>query len=205
MIPVVKVSYPYVYDLYYRTRNGLLENEIYAIDFLDWVKAGVAYNILGVKNPGRKIAYFADLYTLILDNKFSEKRFTFQTAVMNFYEDLFQLYQDHLVAQMKLMAGKGRPNTTAPGNLILLPSFEKILALATILPVIPVELEKYECKNTDAFRQRMATIYAEEGTTLYRGMALMFDYGVCREGSGPLLGVSDFGYSIGGNRISGSN
>lgn len=186
----IDVYYPFVYDLHYRVKHACLGNEIFRIDFVDWIKAGVAYNTRGLQNPKRKVAYFAELYRIILNRSdISSQSAALQTAVTRFYEDLFQLYQDHLVAQLKHSGKRAKSGNTEPDNLILLPSFEQIPELMSVLEQEQITLLEYDCKNLVEFKQAMATIYAVQGTPIFRCMSLMYDYGICKCGNGVILEV----------------
>ena len=183
------VAFPYIYDLYYRVRHGDLECEVYSVDFVDWVKAGVAYNVRGIEDPQRSVAYFGELYRDIKSRAYERDSRKFRKAVTVFYEDLFLLYNDHLSAQLKRAHNNGGRGVTSPQNLVLLPSFEQIPELMEFLPLVEVILDEYCCVNPDALQKSMASIYVQEHSQLFRGMALYFDYGVCRLGDGVILGV----------------
>lgn len=186
---IVEVGYQYVYDLYYRVRHARLESEIYRMEFLDWIKAGIAYNTLGVNEPSRKVSYFVKLYKILETGVQNASSRELRTAVMRFYEDLFQLYQDHLLAQLQIAHKRGKSTSTEPSNLILLPSFAKTPELYDVLPSEDVVLKEYEGHNIEELRRRMSTVYAVQGSPLFRCMSLLFDYGVRGEGDGTLLGV----------------
>lgn len=184
-----RVAFPYIYDLYYRVRHAHLECEVYSLDFLDWVKAGVAFNVRGIEDPQRSVAYFGELYRTIKARAFENNVMLFRKALTVFYEDLFLLYNDHLSAQLKRAHNNGGAGVTSPQSLVLLPSFEQIPELFEILPAVDVILDEYCCENPELLQKNMASIYVQEGSALFRGMALYFDYGVCRRGDGVILGV----------------
>lgn len=186
---VVDVTYQFVYDLYYRVRHACLESEIYRLEFLEWVKAGLAYNTRGVKDPTRKIAYFGELYHQLRQGVTLMSKADLQEAVIKYYDDLFQLYQDHLEAQLKKAGHQKNLDFLEPASLVLLPSFTTVPEIKTVLDVVDIQLDCYECKDIEAFRQKMATIYATEGTSLFRCMGLLFDYGVYQGGDGVILEV----------------
>lgn len=186
---IVEVDYQYVNDLYFRVRHACLESEIYRLDFWDWVRAGVAFNVRGTTEPSRKVAYFVELYKMLEAVSLEGERSELQAAVMRYYEDLFQLYQDHLVAQLQIAYRSKKNESVEPNNLILLPSFDKTPFLREVLPSEDVSLADYDCQNIDKFRKSMATVYATEGSLLFRCMSMLFDYGVQGVGDGILLGV----------------
>lgn len=186
---IVEVSYQYVYDLYYRTRHARLVSDVYRLDFLDWIKAGIAYNTLGVKEPSRKVSYFVKLYKMLNEGVDKNHTSELRLAVTHYYEDFFQLYQDHLIAQLQIAHKRGKNTSTEPASLVLLPCFDKVSTLLEIFPMEEVILSEYESKNLEALRQAMSTMYAVEGSLLFRSMALFYDYGVAGEGNGTLLGV----------------
>lgn len=187
MTNIIDVTYPYVYDLYYRVRHARLENTVYRIDFWDWVKAGVAFNIRG-QDPSRKIAYFVELHEQIQSGDFMRYRYALQLAAQRFYEDLFLLYQDHLVAQLKI-AQRQDQITLDPDELILLPSFDSTPGISDVLDVVHVEAMRYKSLHLDELQHKMATIYATEGSAVFQFMALYFDYGIKTTDPGVILEV----------------
>lgn len=187
---VVSVGYRYVYDLYYRTRRARLEHEAYSLEFLDWCKAGVAYNVLGKEEPGRKVAYFSNLYSHLSLDDYTASVDVLRQGVAAFYEDLFKLYQDHLTAQLKASKRRGSEYSLEPQNLILLPSFSKTPGVYDILPHKEIIVENYQCVNLDALRDKVATIYASEDSTLFKCMALYFDMSQAKQNEVALVGVT---------------
>lgn len=186
---IVDVTFPFIYDFYYRTRNACLECEAYRIDFYDWVSAGIAFNTLGAKDPRRRVAYFGKIFDILDSAQISENVTALRTAIVRFYEDLYHLYDDHLVAQLKSAKSREKSETVEPKSLIILPSFSQVPQLLDFIPSRDVVLDTYECKHLEALREDMSTIYAVEGTPLFRGMSLMYDYGMKSEEDGIILGV----------------
>lgn len=186
---IVDVSYPYVYDLYYRVRHACLEYETYRLDFLDWVKAGIAYNVRGVEDPNRKVSYFGQLYSVIQQGDIERDLNIYKTAVVRFYEDIFQLYQDHLVSQLKAARTRNESGATEPSNLILLPSFKSMPKLYDFLPIIEIVYKEYVCQDRLDFQRHMSTIYAAESSDLFKMMSLVFDYGYRGKDGGVILEV----------------
>lgn len=186
---VVDVGFQYVYDLYYRVRNAMLQHSVYRLDFLDWVRAGVAYNTLGAKNAQRRISYFAKLYYGITSGRGTLSESELRRAITMYYEDLFQLYQDHLVAQLHQRGRASSGSSMEPEDLILLPSFHLMSDVFAGIPVEEVMLDNYVPQNIELMREQLATIYVSEEGTLYRGIGLVFDYGVMHQGDGIILEV----------------
>lgn len=183
------VDYQYVYDLYYRVKHACLESEIYRLDFLEWVKAGIAYNTRGIKDPTRKIAYFGQLYRKIQGGVSNMSKSDLREAVIKYYDDLFQLYQDHLEAQLREAGRQRVADILEPRLLVLLPSFANTPDICDMLDTVEVSLVNYECQHIEELRQKMATIYAIEDSLLFRSMGLLFDYGVYNGGDGVILEV----------------
>lgn len=186
---IVEVEFQYVSDLYFRVRHARLESEVYRLEFIDWVKAGIAYNVRGITEPSRRVAYFAELYGTLGTQNLAKRVEDIRTAVKKYYEDLFQIYQDHLLAQLQIAHKLSKNSGTEPDNLILVPSFKKTPEVTNILPHEEVALLHYSCKNLDELKRRMSTLYAVEGSPLFCCMALMFDYGVKGVGDGVILEV----------------
>lgn len=186
---VVNVEYPYVYDLFYRVRNACLESEAYQIEFLDWVKAGIAYNTRSKQDPKRKISYFGELYRILQTKAENDAKQVIRDAVMNYYEDLFQLYQDHLRAQLKRVKERDKGSVVMADNLLLIPSFEKSMSFSVFMPVQHITISEYECENLKDLHDTLSTIYVAERSPLLRCMGMLFDYGVRRKENGVLLEV----------------
>lgn len=165
---VVDVGFPYLYDLYYRVRNGRLVNTFYRVDFLDWVKAGVAFNTRGLDTPKRSIAYFGEVYDA-LKNLDAENVPLLERALISFYDDLFLLYQDYLSTQQDNAKLRGQ-------DFVLFPSFKQIPELTEYFEVLTVGLASYEGKNLFAVKQRIPTIYVDENSLMFKGMLLLHDY-----------------------------
>ena len=182
MSEIVEVEYPYVYDLYYRVRNAKLENAKYRLEFIDWVKAGVAFNVRGVEEPSRKIAYFGGLYRLLCNDP-KRNIGAVRTAILKFYTDIFLLYQDHLTAQLDLARQGGSRVSLTPKDIVILPSFLKTPVLKEMLKTVVVSLDSYKCRNIDDFKKHTATIYVDEDSTLFSAMSLLYDVSMCSKDS----------------------
>ena len=190
MNTIVKVGYPYVYDLYYRVQHAGLVNEVYQLDFYDWIRAGIAYNIKGSKDPKRRISYFVSLYTILQSGHISENSQEISTGVIRFYEDIYQLYQDHLRAQLALAAkGFAKTGRITFKDFKLIPTFTSLNSLSEYLTCRDIEVEEYKCENLRSFRKDLATEYVSESSTLFKYMSVFYDYGVCGKDGGVLLEV----------------
>lgn len=184
---VYRVEFPYIYDLFYRVRNASLEDGVYMIEFKDWVDAGIAYNVYEGKNPARKISYFAELRKLIVAEQYDTAKAKFGLAIVRFYEDLFQMYQDHLLSQLKAAASDGR--STTPQELVIIPSFTETVGLQELFDTLKISLESYIPQHIVELRSHLSSIYAEDDSLLFRGAGLYFDYGIKHQGDGILLEV----------------
>lgn len=183
---IIQVGYQYVYDLYFRVRNAALQNKIYSLDFADWIKAGLAFNALGTSVPNRHPAYFGYLYTHILANEISLGLDDLKQAVIDFYTDIFNLYQDHLLAQLRAeRSSKG----VVPADFLVIPTFNQVEKVKVLLTSVDIVLSEYECKHPDDLSQAASTIFYTESDILHAGMSLMYDYGVKGEGNGIILEV----------------
>lgn len=183
MVRGVVVGYKYVQDLYYRVRHARLMNEVYTLDFLDWIKAGVAFNVNGVKEPSRKVSNFVALYHAVQSECCAEFSRELCDGLHYYYEDLFRIYQDHLVAQLRISQQRASRQSPEVSNLVLLPSFESTPAMSGLFETIDIELASYSSKYPDDFLESLATIYAREGSVVYQLMSVYYDMGVRREGN----------------------
>lgn len=173
--PVVSVGYQYVYDLYYRTRHAILKNEVYQLDFLDWVRAGIAFNVLGRSEPGRKVSYFCSIYDALEQGITARNVGVIRRGVSAYYEDMFKLYQNHLTAQLKNSRDKKSGGSLEPKNLVLLPSFAGAPGIKEVLPEQEVFIQDYRCKHLAKLRDVIATVYASEDSLLFRCISLYYD------------------------------
>lgn len=185
---ICKVEFPYVYDMFYRAKHSGLEQGIYSLEFLDWVMAGMAYNAYEATNPARKIAYFAELYSLVKSRQYFNAKDKMCLAVIRFYEDLFKMYQLYLRSQLNPDMAK-RGTRLSPPDLIILPSFESTADLFDLLGVDTVSIGTYSSKYLEEFKNVLSTIYAEEDSVLFRCASMYYDYGVKRQGNGVILEV----------------
>lgn len=189
---VVRVSYDCVYDLYFRVRNVKTEHTAYEIDFIDWVKAGVAFNVRGIEVSTRKISYFGDLYQkLVSVSDYSQLTEELKVAVTRYYEDLFLLYQDHLMGVRNAAGKKGRATVYLRENFVLLPSFKGVPKMQELFPRKEVDLRTYVPQNNDAMRVDMVHLYVQENSELYKCMAMYYDHSIKSDGNVVLLGVNE--------------
>lgn len=173
--PVISVGYKYVYDLYYRTRHAILKNEVYSVDFYDWVRAGIAFNVLGRSEPGRKVSYFCSIYDALEKGITARNAGLIRGGVIAYYEDMFKLYQNHLTAQLKSSRDKKNGGSLEPKNLVLLPSFVGTPGIKEVLPEQEVSIQDYGCKHLAELRDVIATVYAREDSLLFRCISLYYD------------------------------
>ena len=193
---VINVGYPYVYDMYFCIQHARLEHIVYQLDFMEWVKAGIAFNIKGVQDSKRRVSYFVSLYDIVERGDFEGCKQQLRTGIVRFYEDLYQMYQEHLKAQLKYTTRK-KQNQTEPDALVIIPSFDSIRPLFDILPSKHIEFSSYECENLQLFKQNMATAYPKKDSLLFRSMSVYYDYGVQGMDNGILLEVKKDEYTVG--------
>lgn len=194
MSKIVEVKYCFYSDFYYRINKAILKSEVYRLDFVDWVKAGIAFNTRSDKEPSRKILNFVNIYDAVYSGSSNASTLSIlRNAVMSYYEDIFQLYQCHLLAQLKIEYKRSKGTVIEPRNLVILPCFELCKDRLNFLSKLQVDMQKYESKYTNELMSTLSTIYVKSGSDTYRYMSLYFDYGCKREGNGILLEVSDGG------------
>lgn len=189
MTQVVEVGFRFVYDFYYRTRHAALEQSFYRIDFLDWVKAGVAYNALSAENVNRRVSYFGDLYYRLSGTRGKLDGKVLEDAVSNFYDDIFQLYQDHLSAQLKSKVRGKQSGDLSPQDLVIIPSFDKVDIVQNYLERKTVKLDSYMANNENAMQKELTTAYISKDSMMYHAISLMYDYGHCPVDTAVILEV----------------
>lgn len=192
---VVRVSFKQVYDLVFRARSSRLNSTAYVLDFLDWVKAGVAFNTRGSQLSTRKISYFASLYEILQQNKLDgvsileENRYLLEDALICYYEDIYEIYQDHLKSrhgEAKQKQAKAIPDF---GELLILPCFDSVPDMKEVFQVESYDWDKYVCVSPDEFLESANSAYLREETALFKCMSLMYDYGRGHVKRGILLEV----------------
>lgn len=189
---VIRVSYGHVYDLYFRVRNVQLKHVAYRVEFIDWVKAGVAFNARGIENSTRKISYFGDLYTKLMSvGDYAGIVDELRIAITRYYEDLFLLYQNHLAGVLNSAGKKGRAAKHLCQNFVLLPSFRETPQIEELFPTTVIDLNNYQPRNEDAFRAHMVQLYVPPESELYKCMAMYYDHGIDTDGNVVLLGVNE--------------
>lgn len=189
---VVRVSYDHIYDLYFRVRHVKLEHMAYRVDFMEWIKAGVAFNVRGIETSTRKISYFGDLYTkLTTIGDYSAIASELGLAVTRYYEDLFWLYQDHLIGVQNAEGSRGRAVKYLYENLVLIPSFKGVPLIQKIFPEKQVDLLSYKIQHEESLQTTMAQLYVNTDSLLYKCMGMYYDHGLKPGGDVVLLGVNE--------------
>lgn len=187
---VVRVSYPTLQDVYFRTRNVRLEHENYMVSFMTWVKGGIAFNVRGTEVSTRKISYFGDLYEkLMTTDDYETIRQDLAVAVTRYYEDFFLLYQDHLTGVLNSAGRKGKAVEALHVNRLFLPSFEDCPKMYDIFPKLEVDIDSYEPKNPQELRRDLVTIHVPRDGRTYKGAALYYDHSLKSDGTVVLLEV----------------
>lgn len=189
---VVRVSYPHVYDLYFRVRNVKREHVAYRVEFIDWVKAGVAFNARGIEVSTRKIAYFGDLYEkLVSTSDYNTIIDDLRRAVTRYYEDLFLLYQDHLAGVLNSAGKKGKAARHLCENFVLLPSFRESPRIMDVLPTKKIVLNEYTPVHNEQMRIDMVHLFVDPEADLYKCMAMCYDHSIKSDGNVVLLEVDE--------------
>lgn len=183
MSRVVRVSFKQVYDLVFRARNSKLNSTAYVLDFRDWLKAGIAFNTRGFEISTRKISYFAKLYSIIQESKsqgvgvLNRNRVLLEQALMFYYEDIYDIYQDHLKAK-QLEASQRRIKSIPDfGEVLILPCFDEAPELRQIFETRTYAWDGYVCKNLDDFMEDVPTLYLSQNSPSFKCMSMMYDYG----------------------------
>lgn len=189
---VVRVSYNHMYDLYFRTRNVKLEHVAYRVEFMEWVKAGVAFNARGIEVSTRKIAYFGQLYELLASTTdYHDIYEDLRIAVTRYYEDLFLLYQDHLAGVLSSAGKKGKAAKHLCTNFVLLPSFAETPRILDVFPKKVIDLNSYVPAHEEALRADMVQLFVEPTSELYKCMAMYYDHSLKSDGDTVLLEVNE--------------
>lgn len=195
MNKVVRVSFRQVYDLVFRARSSKLNSTAYVLDFYDWVKAGVAFNTRGFQLGTRKISYFARLYNILSECKVegpiplqNNRRF-FEDALAFYYEDIYEIYQDHLKSRHEEATQRQARAIPDFGELLVLPSFDCVPTMYDVFERRIFNWNEYECQNRDGFIESLSTVYLNSDSSLFKCMSLMYDYGREVIDRGILLGV----------------
>lgn len=187
MSKVIRVNFKQVYDLVFRARNVRLSAAVYVLDFIDWIKAGVAFNTRGFENPSRKIAYFAELYQVVMEQQ--DRREFLSEALTKYYEDIFEIYQDHLRAKQAAARQDIVKAVPAFDDLFVLPCFDSAPFLYDIFEIKNVKCMEYKCVKATAFANAIASANVKSDSPLYKCMALLYDHGMGRVDCGKLLEV----------------
>lgn len=183
MNKVIRVNFKQVYDLVFRARNSKLNSVAYVLDFCDWIKAGVAFNTRGYELSSRKISYFAKLYDIIQsahENGYEMlllDKHLLEEALVFYYEDIYEIYQDHLKA--KHSEARQKQSKSAPdfGELLVLPCFDSVPEMREVFTTETFPWDGYECVMLDAFKRDANSVYLDENTALFKCMSMMYDYG----------------------------
>lgn len=122
----MNVLFPTYYDLTMKAYRGELLPGVYRIDFLEYVKAGVAFNTRG-RDGEHTIDFYAKLL-YALEGEVEEEATLLNAGLKLFYNDLIYLYSRLVTAKYKQV---GDVSKTA-GEVKLVSSFEKVPRLLTV-------------------------------------------------------------------------
>ena len=208
-LPVERVAYKQVYDLVFKSRNAKLNSVAYTLDYLDWVKAGIAFNTRGFQVESRKISVFVGLYNALLaleaelakaepaDPAVVEKyKKILGESLPYFYQDIFEIYQDHLISKAEVAGTQraSRGTGAAPdfGQLIILPSFDYVPYFRELFDTVHTTWDGYDSPSSGVFDAKVkASIYLNRNQYpgIYSCMLLMYDYSKTANGANTLLEV----------------
>lgn len=87
----VIVTYQYYYDLLFRAIYGYLAPNEYDLDYLHYIKAGIAFNTKGKVDSSRKISFYAQVYRMLLGIE-TLNEVLIKDSIKIFYEDIYELY-----------------------------------------------------------------------------------------------------------------
>lgn len=187
MSKVIRVNFKQAYDLVFRARNVRLSAAVYVLDFIDWIKAGVAFNTRGFENPSRKISYFAELYQVVIEQQ--DRKEFLSDALTKYYEDIFEIYQDHLRAKQAAARQDIVKAVPVFEDLFVLPCFDSVPFLYDLFERKPVNGAEYKCIKATAFASAIASANVKSDSPLYKCMSLLYDYGTGCVERGKLLEV----------------
>lgn len=189
------VSHKQYYDLIFRAKNARLNSTAYVLDFMDWIKAGIAFNVRGTEDPSRRISYFVNLYRLLMSARengisvLEESRDMLVEALRMYYEDIYLIYQYHLESkhlEAVNLITKKRPDF---GELLVVPTFDCAPEMRELFETVVMGSSSYECQNIDSFVSNINSAYISHNSDLFRCMSMMYDYGCMSVGRGLLLEV----------------
>lgn len=132
------VNYHWYYDLVFRVKYNFLIPKIYVINFLDYIKAGIAYNTRSYELATRKIDFFVEVLQDIENEILSD---SVVTAIKYFYEDIFYLYKQYVIH----VDEKEIKNNLAA----FLPSFEDNGFLRNAMLLNVIDIQEYNADNED--------------------------------------------------------
>lgn len=130
----VYVPCNFYYSLVYNAHYNLLENYIYEVDFLEYIKAGIAYNTRASENSSRKVSDFVNIYRILQSGDIENNITIIRKFMHYFYEDLLVLYEKHIKASFDydLIRGRKREhekNITYP---VIVPVYKSIPSIVNI-------------------------------------------------------------------------
>lgn len=167
----LRVSYHWYYDLVFRTKYNFLVPFVYVIDFLDYVKAGIAFNTRSYEMSSRKISFYAAVLQDLNDGKFTP---TVQQAIRYFYEDIFSLYKNYF---------KNVSSDMAQSTYVcFIPAFEKVAFLYEKCSVSTLDLSTYQSENMDDMLFCMGTpsVYSCSDKQI-RALSIAYDCTKCND------------------------
>ena len=135
---ILNVNYHWYYDLVFRTKYNFLVPCLYIIDFLDYVKAGIAYNTRSYEISSRKISFFATVYEHLCAQQYTTE---VASAIKYFYEDLFCLYKQYFISVDS--------NKVDSNYIGFLSFFEQVKFLCDIRGIYKVDIQEYVPKDID--------------------------------------------------------
>lgn len=183
MNKVVRVSFKQVYDLVFRARSSKLNSVAYVLDFYDWIKAGIAFNTRGFQLGTRKISYFVKLYDVLQLCKtdgpevLEGKRKMFEEALSFYYDDIYEIYQDHLRSKHEEAAQRQSRSVPDFGELLILPCFDGTPVMREVFERRVYLWNEYTCKRRNDFIEDVSTVYLNSDSSLFKCMSMMYDYG----------------------------
>lgn len=192
---VKRVAHKQYYDLVFRAKNARLRSAAYSLDYLDWLKAGVAFNTRGIDTASRKIDYFAQLYRVIaryneegpevIERNLEDLASSFPI----FYEDIFEIYQYHLESKQREVKYSRTSKALTLEELFVVPTFERVPFLRDYFTTETRPWLGYQSEVEEKFLLTVNSPYLDSSSGLYSCMSLLFDYGTYRSGKGVLLEI----------------
>lgn len=166
------------YDFVFTTSQGQLKSGYYTIDFLEYVKAGVAFNAMGRSRMTRKISAFAEVY-LEIENAHNECRLPDKGVVgkfiQYFYQDLYSAYESQVAGSL-IKSNKSDAAIAYFQDLEIVPEFISVpwvrelfdVKVVTADTLAGIPIVRKETEVSQQFMDRLGETRAWKLASLYK-------------------------------------